>query len=91
MATFDQAVTGRYVAVGGDRADVIARCIARAVFVPDTILGLYNADRKVGIDPSDNRSLAELVDAAEEHHRHTATDVSQRSVMASPNTGGDTT
>jgi hypothetical protein len=91
MTTFDQAVTGRYVAAGGDRADVNARFIARAVFVPDTILGLYNADRKVGIDPSDNGSLTELVDAAEEHHRHAATDVSQRSVMAWPNTGGDIT
>ena len=91
MTSFDQAVTGRYVAAGGYRADVNARCIARAVFVPDTILGLYNADRKVGIDPSDNGSLAELDDAAEEHHRHAATDVSERSVMAWPNTGGDIT
>jgi hypothetical protein len=82
MTTFDQELAGRYVD---------ARCIARAVFVPDTILGLYNADRKVGIDPSDNGSLTELVDAAEEHHRHAAADVSQRSVMAWPNTGGDIT
>ena len=91
MTTFDQALTGRYVAAGGDRADLHARCFARAVFVRDTILGLYNADKKFGIDPSDNGSLTELVDAAEEHHRHAATDVSQRSVMAWPNTGGDIT
>ena len=33
---------------------------------------------------------AELVDAAEEHLEHIANDVSQRSVMAPPTTGGDT-
>jgi len=91
MTTFDEALIGRYVAAGGDRADLHGRCLAPAVFVHATILGLYNADEKFGIDPSDNGPLTELVDAAEEHHRHTATDVSQRSVMASPNTGGDTT
>ena len=54
MTTFDQELTGPYVA-------------------------------------ADNGSLAELVDAAEEHLEHIANDVSQRSVMASPTTGGDTT
>ena len=42
-----------------------ARRVARAVFVRDTIRALYNADKKFGIDPADNDSLAELVDAAE--------------------------
>jgi hypothetical protein len=46
--------------------------------------------RKFGIDPADNGSLAELVDAAEEQLKHIANDVSQRSVMATPNTGGGT-
>ena len=77
MTTFDQELTGRYVAA--------------AVFVRDTIRTLYNADKKFGIYPADNGSLAELVDAAEEHLEHIANDVSQRSVMASPTTGGDTT
>ena len=89
MTTFDQELTGRYVAAGGDRPDLDARRVARAVFVRDTIRTLYNADKQFGIDPADNGSLAELVDA-EEHLEHIATDVSQRSVMAPPNTGGDT-
>jgi hypothetical protein len=90
MTTFDQELTGRYVAAGGDRLDLDARRVARAVFVGDTIRTLYNADKKFGIDPAGNGSLAELVDAAEEHLEHIANDVSQRSVMASPTTGGDT-
>jgi hypothetical protein len=91
MTTFDQELTGRYVAVGGDRPDHDARRVARAVFVRGTIRTLYNAEKKFGIDPADNGSLAELVDAAEEHLEQIANDVSQRSVMASPTTGGDTT
>ena len=75
---------------GGDRPDLDARRVARAVFVRDTIRTLYDADKRFGIDPADNGSLVELVDAAEEHLEHIATDVSQRSVMAPPNTGGDT-
>ena len=43
---------------------------------------------KFGTDPADNGSLAELVDAAEEHLEHIANDVS-RSVTTLPNTGGD--
>lgn len=90
MTTLDQELTGRYVAAGGDRPDLDARRVARAVFVRDTIRTLYDADKRFGTDPADNGSLAELVDAAEEHHEHIAHDVSQRSVMASPTTGGDT-
>ena len=90
MTTFNQELTGRYVAAGGDRTDLDARRVTRAVFVRDTIRTLYDADKRFGIDPADNGSLAELVDAAEEHLEHIATDVSQRSVMAPPNTGGDT-
>ena len=90
MATFDQDLTGRYAAAGADHADLDARRIARAVFVRDTIGTLYNADKRFGIEPADNGSLAELVDAAEEYIEHIATDVSQRSVFAPPNTGGDT-
>ncbi len=90
MTTFDQELTGRYVAAGGDRRDLDARRVARAVFVRDTIRTLYNADKEFGIDPADNGSLAELVDAAEEHLEHIAHDVSQRSVTAPSNTGGDT-
>lgn len=89
MTTFDQELTGRYAAAGGDRPDPDARRIARAVFVRDTIRTLYNADKKFGIGPADNGSLAELVDAAEEHFEHIANDVS-RSVTALPHTGGDT-
>jgi hypothetical protein len=90
MTTFDQELTGRYVAAGGDRPDLDARRVARALPVRDTIRALYNADKQFGIDPADNGSLAELVDAAEEYIEHIATDVSQRSVFAPPNTGGDT-
>ena len=89
MAAFDQELTGRYVAAGADHADLDARRVARAVFVRDTIRTLYNADKKFGFDPADNGSLAELVDAAEEHLEHIANDVS-RSVTTLPNTGGDT-
>lgn len=90
MTTFDQELTGRYVAAGGDRPDPNARRIARAVLVRDTVRALYNADKRFGIDPADNGSLAELVDAAEEHLEQIAHDVSLRSVMAPPTTGGDT-
>ena len=89
MTTFDQELVGHYVAAGGDRPDLDARRVARAVFVRDIIRTLYDADKKVGIDPADNGSLAELVDAAEEHLEHIAHDVSQRSVMAPSTTGGD--
>ena len=89
MTTFDQELTGRYVAAGGDRPDLDARRVARAIFVRDTVRALYNADKKFGIDPADNGSLAELVDAAEEHLEHIANDVS-RSVTTPPNTRGDT-
>ena len=91
MTTFTQDITGRYVGAGGDRPGLDARRVARAVFVRDTIRALYNADKKFGIDPADNESLAELVDAAEEHLEHIANDVSQRSVMAPPTTPGGTT
>ena len=37
MTTFIQELTGRYVAAGGDRPDLDARRVARAVFVRDTI------------------------------------------------------
>lgn len=90
MTTFDQELTGRYVAAGGDRPDLDARRVARAVFERDTIRTLYNADKKFGIDLADNGSLAELVDAAEAHLEHIANDVSQRSVMTPPTTRGDT-
>ena len=90
MTTFNQELTGRYVAAGGDRPDRDARRVARAVFVRDTIRALYDADKQFGIDPADNGSLAELVDAAEGQLERIANDVSQRSVMAPPTTGGDT-
>jgi hypothetical protein len=90
MTTFDQELAGRYGAAGGDRPDLDARRVARAAFLRDTIRTLYTADKKFGIDPADNGSLAELVDAAEEQLEHIANDVSQRSAMASPTTGGDT-
>lgn len=89
MTTFIQELTGRYVAAGADRSDLDARRVARAVFVRDTIRALYDADKRFGLDPADNGSLAELVDAAEEHLEHIANDVS-RSVTTPPNTGGDT-
>jgi len=89
MTTFTQELTGRYVAAGSDRPDLDARRVARAVFVRDAVRALYDADKRFGTDPADNGSLAELVDAAEEHLEHIANDVS-RSVMTPPNTGGDT-
>jgi hypothetical protein len=88
MTTFDQELTGRYVAAGAERPSRDDRRVARAVFVRDAIR-TYNADKKFGIDLADNGSLAELVDAAEEHLKHIAHHVTQRSVMAPPNTGGD--
>jgi hypothetical protein len=45
--TFDQELTGRYVAAGGDRPDLDARRAARAVLVRDTIRTVYNADKKL--------------------------------------------
>ena len=89
MTTFNQELTGRYVAAGSERPDPESRRVARAVFVRDTIRALYDADKRFGIDPADNGSLAELVDAAEEHLEHIANDVS-RSVTTTPTTGGDT-
>lgn len=89
MTTFTQELTGRYVAAGSDRPDLESRRVARAVFVRDTIRALYDPDKRFSIDPADNGSLAELVDAAEEHLEHIANDVS-RSVTAAPTTGGDT-
>ena len=65
MTTFNQELTGRYVAAGGDRTDLDARRVTRAVFVRDTIRTLCDADKRFGIDPADNGSLAELVDAAD--------------------------
>jgi hypothetical protein len=70
MTTFDQELTGRYVAAGGDRPDPDAQRVARTVFVRDTIRTLVNADKEFGIDPADNGSLAELADAAEDHRAH---------------------
>lgn len=88
MTTFDQELTGRYVA---GHAELGARRVAGDVFVRDTIRTLYNADKKLAIDPADNGSLAELVEAAEEHLVHIANDVSQRPVATPPATRGDTT
>ena len=90
MTTFDQELAGRYVAAGGERPDLDARRVARAAFVGVTIRTLHNADKNFCIDSAHNGSLAELVDAAELHLEHIANDVSQRSVMAWPTTGGDT-
>lgn len=90
MTSFDQELADGYVAAGANRPDLDARRVARAVFVRVTIRTLYNADKKFGFDPADNGSLAELVDAAEEHLENIANDVSKRSVMAPPTTGGDT-
>lgn len=81
MTTFDQELTGRYVAAGGDRSDLDTRRVARAVFVRDTNRTLCGADKKLEIDLADTGSLAELVDAAEERLDHIANDVNQRSVM----------
>ena len=94
MTTFDKHVssqlTDRSVAADGEcPGDHDAGRVARAAFLRDTIGALYNADKKFGIDPADNGSLAELY-AAKEHLEHIANDVSQRSVMAPPTTGGDT-
>ncbi len=52
MTTFDQELTGRYVAAGGERPDLDARRVARAVFVRDTIRTLYEADKRFGLDPA---------------------------------------
>jgi hypothetical protein len=51
MTTVDLELTGQYVAAGGDRPDLDARRVARAVFARDTIRTLYNSDKKVGIKP----------------------------------------
>lgn len=90
MTMFDQELTARYVAAGADSPDLDARRVERAAFVRDTVRALYDADKQFAIDPADNGSLAELVDAAEEHLEHISHDVRQRSVMGPPTTGGDT-
>ena len=70
MTTFDQQLTGRYVSAGADRPMLDDRRVARAAFVRDTIRTIYDAEKKCGIDPAHNGSLAEFVDAAEEHLAH---------------------
>jgi hypothetical protein len=87
MTTFDQELTGRYVSAGADRPSLDDQRVARAVFVRDTIRTLYNADKKFGIDPADLGSLAELVDAAEEHLELISHDVDQRPVGTPTNRG----
>jgi hypothetical protein len=89
MTTFDRELTGRYVAAGSDRPDPESRRVARAVLVRDTIRALRDADKRFSVDPADNSSLAELVDAAEEHLEHVANEVS-RSVTTKLTTGGET-
>ena len=89
MTTFDHEITRHYVSAGADRPDLAVRRVARAVFVRDIVRALYNGDKRFGIDPADNGSLAALVNAAEEHLEHIANDVS-RSVTRPPSTGGDT-
>jgi hypothetical protein len=94
MTTLEQELTRHFASAGVDRPDLDARRVARAVFVRDTIRTLYDADKKLGIDPADLGSLAGLVDAAEEHLEHISHDVSQRSVMAAPTSAsaeGETT
>lgn len=89
-AMFNQELTDHYVAAGDDRADLEDRSLAQAAFARDTIRTLFDPDKRFGIDPAVTGSLAELVDAAEEHLGHIANDVRQRSAIASPSTGGDT-
>jgi len=90
MTTFDQELTGRYAGAGAERPSLDDQRVARAVFVRDTIRTIYHADKKFGIDPVDLGSLAELVDAAEEHLEHVSHDVIQRSVVATPTSRGET-
>jgi len=67
MTTFDHGLTGRYVSAGADRPSPDDQRVARAVFVRETIRTIHDVDKQFGIDPADLGSLAELVDAAEEH------------------------
>lgn len=87
MTTNHQELTSRYVSAGSDSPHPDARRLARALFVRDTIRALYDADKRFGIHPADNGSLAELVDAAEEHLEHIANDVSP-TATSQPPTGG---
>ena len=86
MTTFNQELTGRYVSAGADRPSLDDQRVARAAFVRT----INDADKKFGIDPAGLGSLAELVDAAEEHLEHISHDVSQRSVVTPPTSRGDT-
>ena len=90
MTTFDQELTGRYVSAGADRPSLDDHRVARAVFVRDTVRTIGDAGKQFGIDAADLGSLAELVDAAEEHLEHISHDVSHRSVVAPPTSRGDT-
>lgn len=90
MTTFNQELTGRYVSAGADRPSLDDQRVARAAFVRDTVRTTNDADKKFGIDPAGLGSLAELVDAAEEHLEHISHDVSQRSVVTPPTSRGDT-
>ena len=90
MTTLDHELTRGYVSAGAKRPSLDDQRVARAVFVRDTIRTLYNADKKFGIDPADLGSLAELVDAAEEHLELICHVVSQRSVVAPPTRRGET-
>ena len=90
MTTFNQEFTGRYVSAGADRPSLDDRRVAHVAFVRGTVRTIYDADKKFGIDPADLGSLAELVDAAEEHLEHISHDVGQRSVVSPPTSRGET-
>jgi hypothetical protein len=90
MTTFDQELTGPYVSAGADRPSLDDQRVARAAFVRDTIRTIYAADNKFGADSAALGSLAELVDAAEEHLELISHDVGQRSVVTPPTSRGET-
>ena len=64
---FDQELIRWYVSAGIDRPSLDDRHVACAVFRRDSLRAIHDADKRLGIDPADLGSLAELVNAAEEH------------------------
>ena len=90
MTTFDQELTGRYVAAGGDRPDLDDRRVARAVFVRDTIRPLRRRQASSASTQPTSARWPSSSTPPKNTSSTSATDVSQRSVVAPPNSRGDT-
>jgi hypothetical protein len=65
--TLEQSIAAEYITAGAGEPTPEGRRLARAMIVRNVVRSLYEADKKFGLDTADHGSLAELVDAAEEH------------------------